>query len=121
MFDWLKFVFKKSDKKAGVKPSQPCPRMQSVERVGPTNSNERISVKHNSQDDDFITSAAVGMMTNNAVIGGVVGGSFTGGIVGDIANDGCLGPCSDSHSSSCYDSSSSYDSGSSCDCGGGCD
>lgn len=40
---------------------------------------------------DFATSFAIGMMTNNALLGGVVGGSFAGGLMGDIARDGAIG------------------------------
>lgn len=65
--------------------------------------------KNKNNSEDFVTSMAVGMITNNAMIGGVVGGSFAGGLMGDLARDGTLG---EAHTSSndCTSSSSSYDS-----------
>lgn len=65
------------------------------------------SSRKSDSDDDFLLSAAVGMMTNNALLGYAAGGSFAGGLAGDIAANSSVG---------------SYDSGSdssSCDSGGG--
>jgi len=36
--------------------------------------------------DDFITSAAIGYVTNNALLGGLLGGDMIGGVVGDWMN-----------------------------------
>lgn len=41
-------------------------------------------------DGDFLLSAAVGYVTNSAIIGGLAGGNMAGGIVGDIINGGSL-------------------------------
>lgn len=41
----------------------------------------------NNSEGDFVTSAVVGMATNNALLGTLVGGSLTGGLVGDFLND----------------------------------
>jgi hypothetical protein len=38
-------------------------------------------------DDSFGTSAVIGYVTDNAVLGGLLGGSLLGGIVGDMLND----------------------------------
>lgn len=58
-------------------------------------------------DDGFLTSMAIGAMTNNAALGGMLGGNMAGGLVGDML-DGSLDFGSPSSSSS-----SSFDSGSS--------
>lgn len=65
------------------------------------------------QDDngDFLLSFAVGMATNNALLGGLVGGDFAGGILGDMAN---------TSDSAGYDSAG-YDSGGGDSGGGGAD
>ena len=42
------------------------------------------------QDSSFLTSMAIGMLTDNAALGAIMGGDITGGIVGDLLNDGNL-------------------------------
>jgi hypothetical protein len=42
---------------------------------------------YHKQDDssgDFLTSMAIGAVTNSALLGGIIGGDITGGIVGDM-------------------------------------
>jgi len=39
------------------------------------------------KDDSFLVSAAIGAVTDSALVGGLLGGSFTGGIVGDVGRD----------------------------------
>ena len=36
------------------------------------------------KDDSFLVSAAIGAVTDSAILGGVLGGDITGGILGDI-------------------------------------
>lgn len=45
-----------------------------------------------SSDDsgDFLTSALIAGVTDNAIIGGLVGGDMLGGLVGDLFSDGDL-------------------------------
>jgi hypothetical protein len=39
---------------------------------------------------DFFLSAAIGAVTDNAILGGLVGGDILGGLVGDLFSDGDL-------------------------------
>ena len=39
---------------------------------------------------DFFLSAAIGAVTDNAILGGLVGGDMLGGLVGDLFSDGDL-------------------------------
>ena len=39
---------------------------------------------------DFLMSAAIGAVTDNAILGGLVGGDMLGGLVGDLFSDGDL-------------------------------
>jgi hypothetical protein len=39
---------------------------------------------------DFLTSAAIGYATDNALLGGILGGDMAGGIVGDLLGGGGL-------------------------------
>ena len=101
MLNWIKSLFKKSSTPVNIetpsrlKPSQkpqPLSRVPSIpqppppppKRVCPTRSKNE---PRHTDDEDFATSLAVGMVTNNAVLGAVVGGSLAGGIVGDLVND----------------------------------
>jgi hypothetical protein len=103
------------------KPDPMPPQIQpAVRRYSPSGSG--LAATSRSQDDgDFGASMAVGMATNNAMLGYMAGGSLAGGIAGDMARDGVMGSLSDdcsstgtsSNSSSSSDCSSS-DSGSCC-------
>lgn len=56
--------------------------------------------------DGFVTSAVIGAVTNNGLLGGFVGGNFAGGMIGDAIVDGSIDlGCSHSN-----DSTPSYDS-----------
>jgi hypothetical protein len=39
---------------------------------------------------DFLSSAAIGYATDNALLGGLLGGDMLGGLVGDLFSDGDL-------------------------------
>ena len=39
---------------------------------------------------DFVSSAAIGYATDNALLGGLLGGDMLGGLVGDLFSDGDL-------------------------------
>lgn len=73
-------------------------------------------------EEDFGTSMAVAMATDNALLGYAAGGSLVGAMLGESMVEDSAPGC-DSGSSSDYgsssDSGSSYDSSSSCDSGGG--
>jgi hypothetical protein len=96
-----------------------APPRRSSERPNYEVNTSPTTVSAASVRDDFATSFAVGMATNNALLGGAVGGSYIGGMMGDLARDGVIGEAAKSHSrcessSSWSDSSSvSYDGGSS--------
>ena len=53
-------------------------------------SSEKSNYAEVDENGDFLTSMAIGMATDNALLGGLLGGSMTGGIVGDMLNDGGL-------------------------------
>lgn len=36
------------------------------------------------EDDSFLISAAIGLVTDSALLGGILGGDFVGGAVGDL-------------------------------------
>lgn len=46
--------------------------------------------KENDDSGDFLTSAVIGAVTDNAIVGGLLGGDMLGGIIGDIFSDGDL-------------------------------
>jgi len=90
---------------------EPIRKVQSSTMHGKMNNRD---VEHT--DDGFVESVAMGMISNNGIVGGLMGGNMMGGIVGDMLNDGCIGDCDSNNDS--YDSSDSCDSGSSdSDCG----
>jgi len=80
---------------------------------------ERLAANRRSEDDsgNFATSMAVGMATDNALLGYAVGGSLSGGMLGqNIADSFKVDTDSNVSSPSCDTSSSSFDgSSSSCD------
>lgn len=109
----LKKLFSKSkDKQAPMKKTLPPPVPLSSKQVADLASRACApdpAQTSKTSSEDFGTSMAVGMITNNAMIGGMVGGSFAGGLMGDLARDGALGEAQTS-SNDCTSSSSSYDS-----------
>ncbi|MDF0377671.1 hypothetical protein [Methylophilus sp. YYY-1] len=106
----LKKLFSKSkDKQAPMKKTLPPPVPLSSKQVADLASRACAPAQTSkASSEDFGTSMAVGMITNNAMIGGMVGGSFAGGLMGDLARDGALGEAQTS-SNDCTSSSSSYD------------
>ena len=65
-----------------------------------------------SGSDGFVTSAVIGAVTNNGLLGGFIGGNFAGGMIGDAIVDGSLDlGCSHSNDSTpSYESPATYDS-----------
>lgn len=57
----------------------------------------------------FVLLAAIGYITNNALIGGLAGGSIAGGIAGDLLNGGAIGDSG--HDSGVPDNSATSDAG----------
>lgn len=61
---------------------------------------ERMRAEHQEpkrDTSDAGTSFAVGMATNNAMLGGLVGGDFSAALMGDIARDGVIGEAQQDH------------------------
>lgn len=60
----------------------------------PNNTTHYCSVTGRTHDSDnssdFIISAAIGAVTDNALIGGLLGGSIVGAVLGDFLSDGEL-------------------------------
>jgi len=44
----------------------------------------RPTVPQASDDDDFLISAAIGAVTDSALLGGLLGGNMAGGLLGDV-------------------------------------
>ena len=42
------------------------------------------------EDDSFLVSAAIGAVTDSALLGGLLGGNIVGGVIGDVFFDGDL-------------------------------
>lgn len=101
---------------------RPVPK-RTTSQVDGTHSNSKNTASAtpvaSTTDDGFVTSMAIGYLTDNALLGGIVGGNIAGGIIGDMLNGGTVDyGSSHSHTpdpSPSYDStpSVSYDSGSS--------
>jgi len=93
-------------------------RKKKSQSAAPKYSNPTQQLSRTS-NEDFGTSMAVGMVTDNALLGMIAGGSIVGSIVGGIigAEMSSFDNSDNTYDSdlSCDSSSSSYDSSSSCD------
>lgn len=89
-------------------------RKKKSQSAAPKYSNPTQQLSRTS-NEDFGTSMAVGMVTDNALLGMIAGGSIVGGIIG--AEMSSFDNSDNTYDSdlSCDSSSSSYDSSSSCD------
>lgn len=83
----------------------------------PSRTEPTTEPRRKADGEDFGLSAAIGMATQNPLLGYAAGCSLTGGLVGASISESINS--SDTSSTSCASSSSSYDSGSSYD-GGSC-
>ncbi len=71
----------------GYEACEKCDSKNNLKECKSCTFSKREDIKKSSENEDdgnFLMSAAIGAVTDSALLGGLIGGSFTGAIVGDM-------------------------------------